>query len=339
VRHRFWISMLVAWFCSSLLAQSSKEIMARVQSLTPEQIPQLLTEANSGNVASQLILGIAYRFGRGVDRNLPEAANWLTKASDGGSASAANDLGVMYQDGTGVPQSDDRAASLFAKAAQLRDAGAQANLGFMYMQGRGVPKDVAKAFEWTWKSAQQGYAAGETNLGVMYMRGEGTKADTSRAIEMFSKASDQGYVPAQGLLGFAYLAAETPEGDALALRWLSAAASHGDRNAVNFLPTLKNGKAKIEAPEDLTTLRRRGEQGDPEAQGTLGTLYMLAKQPVLAYFWLSLLAENKDKNARENEKSAQKMVKLMPKANMINAEELAAARVRVEQWHLAHASH
>ncbi len=107
---------------------------------------------------------------------------------------------------------------------------------------------------------------------------------------------------------------------------------------MNFLPTLTNGKAEIEAPEDLTALRHRGEQGDAQAQAALGSLYMLAKQRALAYFWLSLLADNKDKNAREIEKSAQKMVKLMPKAGMISEEQQAAAKVRLEQWHLAHAS-
>lgn len=331
--------LLIVCSVSTLHGQDIKEITARVQSLTPEQIPAILSEAESGNITSQLLLGLAYRFGRGVNRDQAEAAKWLRKASDGGSAPASNDLGVMYQYGVGVSQNDNEAARLFMKAAAADDAAAQANLGYMYMQGLGVPKDTAKAFDWTWKSAQQGYEAGETNLGLMYLRGEGTQADVSKAIQLFTEASNKGYVEAQGLLGFSYFMLDTADADAPALKWLSTAAQHGDRRSVNFLPLLKGGKAKIEAPEDLTALRRRAEEGDPQAQSVLAALHMTAQQPAAAFFWYSLLAGNKEKGARDIEKSAQKMVNLMPKAGMISNEQMAAAKIRVEQWRMSHEAH
>jgi TPR repeat protein len=321
-------------FANSASAQDVSQITAKVQALTPTQIPALILKAESGDVESQVILGVAYRFGRGVNRNLPEAAKWLRKASESGSAAAANDLGVMYQYGNGVPQNDIEAVKLFQRAADLGDAPAQANLGFMYTEGRGVRKDLSKAFGWTQKSADQGYAVGEMNLGFLYLEGKGTTPDFPKGIEVLKKAAEQGLVEAQGRLALAFLGVETPAGDAAALKWLSTAAEHGDKESSGVLGILHGGSRaglKINSSEDLTMVRAKGEGGDPDAQNQLGTIYSTSSNPVSAYFWFSLLADNSRADSATR-KNAKDILKLMPKAALISKEQIAAAETRLRDW-------
>jgi TPR repeat protein len=332
------VLLCLALVCISSLAENVNQIMARVQSLTPDQIPALMANAEAGDVESQVMIGLAYRFGHGVNQSLPDAARWLRKASQSGSAAATNDLGVMYQNGVGVPQDDSEAAKLFQRAAELGDAAGQANLGFMYARGRGVPNDQPKAFEWTQKSAEQGYAVGEMNLGFLYLHGEGTAPDAQRAIESLTKAAQQGLVEAQGHLARAYLGIETPEGDEAAFKWLSIAAEHGDKKSNNLLDILHGsgqGGLKINSGQELTAVRLKAQNSDPGAQNSLGTLYTTSSNPVLAYFWFSLLAENRQADATRR-KNAKGILKLMPKAMMISKPQIAQAETRLNEWHALH---
>ncbi|MGA2426508.1 MAG: tetratricopeptide repeat protein [Terriglobales bacterium] len=326
--------------CGSPSAQDVNQITAKVQSLKPEQIPALITKAKSGDVESQVMIGLAYRFGRGVEQNLPEAAKWLRKASKSGSASAANDLGVMYQYGNGVPQDDPEAAKLFRKAAELGNAPAQANLGFMYLEGRGVSKNLTTAFEWTQRSADQGYVVGEMNLGILYLEGKGTTPDPQKGIEMLKMAAEHGLVEAQGRLALAYLGVETPEGDAAALKWLSTAAEHGDKKSSDVLGFLHGGiraGLNISSSDDLAALRLKGEGGDPEAQNLLSILYATSNNQVSAYFWFGVLADNSRADAATR-KHAKDILKLMPKGWLISKEQIAGAETRLREWQASHSS-
>jgi uncharacterized protein len=335
------VSVLLLCSSISAIAQQNAKVLSEVQSLKPEQVPELINRAESGDPESQLTLAVAYRFGRGVSQNLQEAAKWFRKASDGGSAPAANDLGLMYQYGMGVAQNDVEAANLFQKSAGMGNAPAQANMGFMYEQGRGVQKDLTKSLEWTAKSAAQGYVPAEMNLGIMYLRGEGTQPDRKKATEFLTKAAEQGYIPAEGVLGLAYLGFETPEGDAAAFQWLSAAAAHGDEKATKALHNFRNNTRPdltVNSAQDLTNMRSKADSGNPDAQNLLGVIYSTSMAPVSAYFWFSLAAEN-PQGAHDARKGARDILKLMPKAALISEEQIGEAKVRLAQWHADHPGH
>src|SRR5262249_21354830 len=89
------------------------------------------------------------------------AAELYQKAADQGYASAQYNLGVVYKNGQGVPKDLGRAAELYQKAADQGDASAQNNLGVLYENGQGVPKDLGRAAELYQKAADQGDASAQ----------------------------------------------------------------------------------------------------------------------------------------------------------------------------------
>ena len=73
-------------------------------------------------------LGICYREGKGVKKNLEEAVYWFRAAAEQGFAPAQYDLGVCYHKGEGVERSDVEAIKWLNKAAAQ---GHQAALGLL----------------------------------------------------------------------------------------------------------------------------------------------------------------------------------------------------------------
>ena len=73
-------------------------------------------------------------------------------------------LGIMYRNGDGVPKDLVKSARYLEVAAEKGNAKAQLNLGGMYYTGEGVHKDVNKAVKWWGKSAAQGNPGAQANL-------------------------------------------------------------------------------------------------------------------------------------------------------------------------------
>ncbi len=94
----------------------------------PEDIPQLMDEADAGNAVSQYNLGLCYANGNGVEVDLDETVRWLRKAAE-----------------QGLPE-------------------AQFNLGMCLSRGVGVEKNVVEGTMWLHSAAQQGHAEAERIL-------------------------------------------------------------------------------------------------------------------------------------------------------------------------------
>jgi uncharacterized protein len=58
------------------------------------------------------------RLGRGVARDVAEAARFYEKGCEGGAAPSCHNLGLMYSAGDGVVRDLAKAKSLFEKACQ-----------------------------------------------------------------------------------------------------------------------------------------------------------------------------------------------------------------------------
>src|ERR1035437_6913069 len=113
--------------------------------------------AEQGDALAQTSLGIMYEYGRGVPKDLAEAARWYRKAAEQGNALAQFTLGTMCADGQGVPKDDAEAIRWYRKAAEQGLAVAQSYLGVMYTDGLGAPKNYVEAVRWYRKAAEQGY--------------------------------------------------------------------------------------------------------------------------------------------------------------------------------------
>ena len=109
--------------------------------------------------------------------------------AESGDARARTLLGLMHLNGRGVPKDLPEAARWFALAAEQGDAQAQFHLGNMHSEGQGVPQDYGEAVKWYRRAADQGDAQAQYNLGLWYATGEGGAYDTVRAHMWFNLAA------------------------------------------------------------------------------------------------------------------------------------------------------
>lgn len=98
---------------------------ASVDSLSPT--PQAETTNSSVNLFQSGVSAFKYK-------NYPFALNIFTKLAEQGDADGQFALGVMYRHGEGVSKDMAQAVTWYRKAAEQGHASAQFNLGVMYHQ-------------------------------------------------------------------------------------------------------------------------------------------------------------------------------------------------------------
>ena len=178
-----------------------------------------------------LIIIFSLFLGLGVSHS----KNSETTLSQGKSDDAYTQLllGVQYYRGDGVEQDYKKAFELFHKSAEQGATMAQFILGNMYRNGEGVDQDHKKAFKWHRKAAEHGYISAQYNLGDMYYNGDGVEQDYKQAIEWFRKAAEQGNALAQLNLGTMYYFGQgIPQDYISAHMWLNLAASASNSDAL-----------------------------------------------------------------------------------------------------------
>ena len=124
------------------------------------------------------------------ERTPQEVADLLTQA-ERGDPEAQLEVGEMYVAGRDVPQNDVVAFAWYRQAAEQGVAEAQFNVGLMYSAGRGVPRDEAEAVTWYQKAAVQGLAEAQVNLGVIFAAGQVVVSDLVTAYIYFNHALDR----------------------------------------------------------------------------------------------------------------------------------------------------
>jgi TPR repeat protein len=242
-------------------------------SLTTNSAPQDTFEsyrraAETGNAEAQLQLGILYYQGKGVARNLAEAARWYRKAADQGNAYAQSNLGALYHQGDGVTKDFLEAAKWLQKAAKQGEARAQLNLGAMYYKGDGVTKDLSEAAKWYQKAAEQDEAQAQINLGGMYYKGDGVTKDFSEAAKWMQRAAEQGDATAQVELGLMYCeGAGVAKNFSEAIKWYQKAADQSDaRGQRNLGIMYLEGYGVVrDRSAAIGWLQKAAEQGEPAA--------------------------------------------------------------------------
>ncbi len=173
------LSMLV---CVSTIAPTSAQDFEAGQRAFRAQdyvtaIREWTSLANAGNVRAQFNLAEMYAEGRGVEKDIKQAADWYRMAAEQDYVRAQVRLGELYEAGRGFTE----ARKWYLKAAEQGVARAQYTLARMYWSGRGVTKDYAEAAKWYRKSADQDYAKAQSSLGYLYMQGQGVPKSSKDA--------------------------------------------------------------------------------------------------------------------------------------------------------------
>ena len=135
---------------------------------------------NRGAGAEEYEKALGFACGRGVARDLAQAARWFRRAAEKGNAEAQSALGWMLMTGRGVKRNDVESAFWLRKAADLGDVPAQNNLGILYATGQGVPHDHAQAERLFRAAAEQGALDAQRNLEALLVQAsESAQALTS----------------------------------------------------------------------------------------------------------------------------------------------------------------
>lgn len=114
-------------------------------------------------------------------------AEWRP-AAIAGDPDAQFNLGQAYKLGRGVPIDPPQALEWFRKAAEKGHLQAQDNYGIgLFQAGR-----KAEALPWLERSSARGEARAQLVLGTMLFNGDGVKADHPRAYALMTRASQQG---------------------------------------------------------------------------------------------------------------------------------------------------
>jgi len=119
-----------------------------------EMIQVATTFANAGDGGAMGRLGRAYRDGKGVEKDLNKAAEWMGKAVDKNVTWMRNELfDVLLKIDT--PESRKEMISVISAHVESGDGGAMLRLGRAYRDGKGVEKDLNKAAEWMGKAVDK----------------------------------------------------------------------------------------------------------------------------------------------------------------------------------------
>jgi TPR repeat protein len=183
--------------------------------------------AGAGNAEARFLLGVMYRFGRGVPQNYTEAVKWYRLAAEQGNAWAQLGLGGMYDDGKGVRQDYREAVKWYGLAAAQGNVAAQSNLGAMYVGGEGVPRNYTEAAKWYRLAAAQGFSPAQNALGWMYKDGRGVPQNYKEAVKWLGLAAGQGEAHAQFGLAVMYeIGQGVPQSYVEAYKWATLAVAN-----------------------------------------------------------------------------------------------------------------
>ncbi len=164
-------------------------------------------------------------------------------------------IGMIYSNGSGVELSISESIKWYQKAAESGDTEAQTQLGMIYVEGQGVAVDFAEAVKWFSMAAEAGDSQGLYHLGVAYYKGQGIEKNESKAAELFKRSAEQGHTWAQSNLAYCYMTGGCPllaeigvvSDNVQAYKWSLVAYNQGDEPAlesIDYLMTVMTTEEK-----------------------------------------------------------------------------------------------
>jgi TPR repeat protein len=192
--------------CTLLLIGS----WAKAQSkFTNETYATLHARAEAGDAEAENELGVRFRTGDGVEKDLLTALGWYRLAAKQGLAIAYFNLGAAYYNGDGIPREEQAACTWFLLAAEAGDpSGKEAYArekedsetnhgtvcmvlaGDAYLKGTEITKDEKHAVQMYTAAAAGGNTLANTRLYVVYSEGLGVPKDLPTARQWLQAAAE-----------------------------------------------------------------------------------------------------------------------------------------------------
>ena len=246
------------------------------QSLLATYVPQVLAEADAGDVAAQCEAARMYGEGFAVEQDLPKMAGYFAKMAEQGFWLAKYELARCYEEGRGVDKDERTAFDRYLQLAYDGYIEGQYQLGRCYEKGIGTEKNESEAVEWYRKTAEKNYAPAQNAMGFCCENDIGGWHTCDEAREWYEKAAAQGYIPAQINLGNYYAFDNFLRHDSRkAMEWYRKAAEQGDACGQNKLGNCyyKGEYVSQNYQEAVKWYRKASQQGYAPAQHNLSVCY------------------------------------------------------------------
>ncbi|MBP9693734.1 MAG: SEL1-like repeat protein [Alphaproteobacteria bacterium] len=172
----------------------------------------LNTELDKNDPRVFFAFGDIYFIGLGVEKDRSKAIAYYEDAANKGHVKAQTKLGCVYAGDFGGPENLRQARHWFKEAVKENDCLALYKLGIFYYSGKGVIDiDLLKAFDYLFRLSshitdefRDDYpkmtAHFEYVLGLMYFEGRGTNQNQDEGLKWFRKASSHGQRQAKNYL-------------------------------------------------------------------------------------------------------------------------------------------
>jgi len=248
------------------------------------------TAAGEGDIGAMGRLGRMYRDGKGVEKDLDKAIEWMRKAAERNPNWKNEFMYMLWKRGT---LEDLRELNGNAeKGAAEGNAFALQWLGRMYRDGKGVEKDLDKAIDMMRKTAEkiQGWSRNEL-IDMLWKRG--TPEDFAEMKDIAETAAGEGDIGAMSRLGRMYRDGKGVEKDLdKAIEWMRKAAESGNKwTVIEYVDTLWKRSSFQDLKRAIAILTPLGEREDAEAMERLGIAYRdgkgVEKNLDVAIKWMS----------------------------------------------------
>jgi len=232
-----------------------------------------------GNGTAEFLLGDAYHYGEGVQRDYAKAAKFYGCAADKGHGGGCHMLAVMYEKGRGGLERSLRIATvLYEKAVATGHCVSRYNLANIL-----ADSCIHRAVKLYSESAAQGHIDAKYNLGLIRYGSQQEEAEESAAtllaqsfvnhecaFKLFLDASLRGHLDAQWMLARCYESGiGTQRDESEALKLFQLVANHDDVDAQCKLGEIyEEGLLGVEKDDAvaLEWYRRAAALGDDEAE-------------------------------------------------------------------------
>ncbi len=124
-------------------------------------------------------LGRMYRYGLGMDADIPKALEYLSRSAKHGNTNAKRMVAIEQLSGEHIPQDVNKAVETLTELAKNGDAVSAYRLGKICLFGAdGIKRDVPQAIQWLTQSAEDGNEYAQQLLDNMEQRENAAFAST-----------------------------------------------------------------------------------------------------------------------------------------------------------------
>lgn len=227
----------IIWLRSAADGGNTKAIISLVDRLfylengRQEAYERCKNLAETGHCSAQYRMGLFYRDGVVIEKNINEAKRWFLSSAEKGDKRAQNAMITLLMNG-----SPDEQTTAYLECSKVAEAGneeAQYTLSNMYLEGIGTASNKEKSMYWLRESAHNG--SNEAKIVLIDLLSKGDDKDSKEAYTMCLSLASTGHLGAQYRLGVMYWNGNgTEKNTEETVKWITASADGGYKKARVF---------------------------------------------------------------------------------------------------------